>query len=74
MNAEELWGKGWSLRPEQDPRTMKELGTITKSGIKFTYYRDEEGGIWFDDEPVTGKPEWMLRAERERRRRHKLHP
>ena len=52
---------------------MEHLGTITKSDIKFTYYRDQEGGIWFDDELVTGKPEWMFRAEK-RRRRHKLHP
>ena len=73
MDAKELWGHGWSLRPEQDPRTMECLGTIIKSGIRFTYYKDEQGGIWFDDEPVEGKPEWMLKAEKERRRRNRKH-
>ena len=66
MNVEEYWGKGWSLRPEQDILTMECLGTITKSGTRFTYYKDEQGGIWFEDEPVKGKPEWMQRADRER--------
>lgn len=61
MNVEEYWGKGWSLRPEQDILTMECLGTITKSGTRFTYYKDEKGGIWFDDEPEEGKPEWMQR-------------
>lgn len=41
---------------------MECLGTITKSGTRFTYYKDEKGGIWFDDEPIGGKPEWMQRA------------
>nr|DAE69964.1 MAG TPA: hypothetical protein [Caudoviricetes sp.] len=51
---------------------MECLGTIIRSGTRFTYYKDE-GGIWFEDEPIEGKPEWMLRAEKERRRRHKLY-
>ena len=72
-NAEELWGKGWSLRPEQDQRTMECLGTIIRSGTRFTYYKDEQGGIWFEDEPVKGKPEWMQRADRERRKRHGIY-
>ena len=42
METEELWGKGWSLRTEQDPRTMTYLGTVTKSGIHFHYYRDDD--------------------------------
>lgn len=50
---------------------MECLGTIIKSGTRFTYYKDEQGGIWFDDEPVEGKPEWMLQAEKERRRRNR---
>ena len=45
METEELWGKGWSLRTEQDPRTMTYLGTVTKSGIHFHYYRDDDGEI-----------------------------
>ena len=52
---------------------MECLGTITKSGTRFTYYKDEKGGIWFDDEPIGGKPEWMQRADKERRRRHRRH-
>ena len=52
MNVEEYWGKGWSLRPEHDKSTMECLGTITRSGIQFTYYKDEKGGIWFDDQPI----------------------
>ena len=48
METEELWGKGWSLRTEQDPRTMTYLGTITKSGIHFHYYRDDDGEIYLD--------------------------
>lgn len=69
MEINELWGKGWSLRPEQDPRTMTYLGTITQDGTRFHYYKDEKGDIYFDDEPEGGKPEWMLRAERKRRNR-----
>ena len=62
METEELWGKGWSLRTEQDPRTMTYLGTVTKSGIHFHYYRDDDGG----------KPDWMERADRKlRNRAHK---
>lgn len=34
---------------------MECLGTITKSGTRFTYYKDGKGGIWFDDEPEGGK-------------------
>lgn len=30
-------------------------------------------GLWFDDEPIGGKPEWMQRADKERRRRHRRH-
>ena len=74
MTLEELWGKGWSLRPDQDPRQLEYLGTIIKNNRKFTYYRTEKGEIRFEDEPIEGKPEWMLRAEKERRRRHKLYP
>lgn len=59
----EMAGSGWEC-----------LGTITKSGTRFTYYKDEKGGIWFDDEPIGGKPEWMQRADKERRRRHRRHP
>ena len=73
MNVNELWGKGWSLKPEQDPRTMECLGTIIRSGTRFTYYKDEQGGIWFDDEPVEGKPEWMRRADRGRKKRHGIY-
>ena len=50
---------------------MKCVGTIIKSGIRFTYYQDENGGIWFDSEPVEGKPEWMQRADEARRRRNR---
>ena len=57
MNVNELWGKGWSLKPEQDPRTMECLGTIIRSGTRFTYYKDEQGGIWFEDEPEDEKAE-----------------
>lgn len=46
---------------------MECLGTIIRSGTRFTYYKDEQGGIWFEDEPVKGKPEWMQRADRERK-------
>ena len=73
MNVNELWGKGWSLKPEQDPRTMECLGTIIRSGTRFTYYKDEQGGIWFEDEPEDGKPEWMQKADKERRRRNRRH-
>lgn len=57
MEIAELWGKGWSLRPEQDPRTMTYIGTITRAGMKFHYYRGDDGEIYFDDEPEGGKPE-----------------
>ena len=39
---EEIWGKGWSLRPEQNPDDMEYIGTITRSGYKFTYYKDQK--------------------------------
>ena len=51
MEIAELWGKGWSLRPEQDPRTMTYIGTITRAGMNFHYYRGDDGEIYFDDEP-----------------------
>ena len=67
----EVWGNAWSLRPGQNTTNMKCVGTIIKSGIRFTYYQDENGGIWFDSEPVEGKPEWMQRADEARRRRNR---
>lgn len=71
MENAELWGSGWSLRPDQDPRTMTYLGSVVRSGTRFNYYKDENNDIYFDDEPEDGKPEWMLRADRKRRnRRH----
>ena len=46
MNAEELWGKGWSLRPEQDQRTMECLGTIIRSGTDLhTIKTNREGYV-----------------------------
>lgn len=69
METEELWGKGWSLRTEQDPRAMTYLGTITKAGMRFRYYRDDDGEIYFDNEPEGGKPDWMERADRKLRNR-----
>ena len=69
METEELWGKGWSLRTEQDPRAMTYLGTITKAGMHFHYYRDDDGEIYFDNEPESGKPDWMERADRKLRNR-----
>ena len=40
MNVEELWGKAWSLRPEQNPMTMEFLGMIVRNGVRYRYYRD----------------------------------
>ena len=72
METKELWGKGWSLRTEQDPRAMTYLGTITKSGIQIHYYRDDDVEINIDNEPEDGKPDWMERADRKlRNRAHK---
>lgn len=31
--------------------------TITRAGMKFHYYRGDDGEIYFDDEPEGGKPE-----------------
>lgn len=45
MDVKEVWGKAWSLRPGQNTTNMKCVGTIIKSGIRFTYYQDENGGI-----------------------------
>lgn len=44
---------------------------LQQISIRFTYYQDENGGIWFDSEPVEGKPEWMQRADEARRRRNR---
>lgn len=52
---------------------MECLGTIIRSGTRFTYYKDEQGGIWFEDEPEDGKPKWMQKADKERRRRNRRH-
>ena len=71
MDVKELWGKAWSLRPDQNTVNMKCVGTIIKSGIRFTYYQDENGGIWFDSESVEGKPEWVQRTDEARRRRNR---
>ena len=67
---------GQRLEPETgtgSKEQMECLGTIIRSGTRFTYYKDEQGGIWFEDEPVKGKPEWMQRADRERRKRHGIY-
>jgi ribonuclease HI len=64
-------GKGWSLRPEQNPAEMEYLGEIIKSGYRFTYYKDRKGGIYFESEPEGGKPEWMRRADEDRKRRNR---
>ena len=37
LDVKELWGKAWSLRPGQNTANMKYVGTIIKSGIRFTY-------------------------------------
>ena len=66
MEIAELWGKGWSLRPEQDPRTMTYIGTITRAGMNFHYYRGDDGEIYFDE---GGKPEWMEKTDRKQRNR-----
>lgn len=71
VDVKEVWGKACSLRPGQNTTNMKCVGTIIKSGIRFTYYQNENGGIWFDSEPVEGKPEWMQRADEARRRRNR---
>ena len=73
MEIAELWGKGWSLRPEQDPRTMTYIGTITRAGMNFHYYRGDDGEIYFDGTCVFSrekrKPEWMEKADRKQRNR-----
>lgn len=48
---------------------MTYLGTITKAGMHFHYYRDDDGEIYFDNEPEGGKPDWMERADRKLRNR-----
>lgn len=58
-NVKDLWGQGWSLRSEQDPRTMEYLGTITHQGVNYKYYKNTEGEILYDSEPEQGKPEWI---------------
>ena len=51
---------------------MTYLGTITKAGMHFHYYTDDDGEIYFDNEPESGKPDWMERADRKlRNRAHK---
>lgn len=73
MNVEELWGKAWSLRPDQNPMTMEYLGTITRQGVDYKYYRDERGEILYDSIPEEGKPEWMRKADREARKKHGIY-
>lgn len=82
MNTEESWektnlkdlrGKAWSLRPDQDPRTMECLGTITHQGVNYKYYKNTEGEILYDSEPEGGKPDWMLRADRASRKKHGIY-
>ena len=66
----ELWGKGWSLRPGLDPITMEYLGMIVRNGVKYKYYRSNTGEILYDSEPMEGKPDWMIRADKKARKRH----
>ena len=61
MENAELWGSGWSLRPDQDQRTMTYLGSVVRSGTRFNYYKDENNDIYFDDEPEDGKQEHLIR-------------
>ena len=48
MEIAELWGKGWSLHPEQDPRTMTYIGTITRGdGVKVSTMKGSENNDGF---------------------------
>ena len=73
MDVQELWGKAWSLRPDQNTTTMEFLGMSVRNGVRYRYYRDEGGAILYDSEPEEGKPEWMIRADKVTRRRHGIY-
>ena len=73
MDVQELWGKAWSLRPDQNTTTMEFLGMSVRNGVRYRYYRDEGGAILYDSEPEEGKPEWMIRADKAARRRHGIY-
>lgn len=51
---------------------MELLGTITRGGAVYTYYRDDNGKILYDSEPIGGKEPWMIRADKAARR-HRIH-
>lgn len=53
--------------------TMEYLGTITRQGVDYKYYRDERGEILYDSIPEGGKPEWMRKADREARKKHGIY-
>lgn len=53
--------------------TMEYLGTITRQGVDYKYYRDERGEILYDSIPEEGKPEWMRKADREARKKHGIY-
>lgn len=73
MDVQELWGKAWSLRPDQNTTTMEFLGMFVRNGVRYRYYRDEGGAILYDSEPEEGKPEWMIRADKAVRRRRGIY-
>ncbi|MBQ8038262.1 MAG: hypothetical protein IJ274_00055 [Lachnospiraceae bacterium] len=49
---------------------MDYLGTITRSGRDYLFYKDRNGEYWYDSRPEgKEKPEWQQEAEKEARRR-----
>lgn len=57
------WEEAFSLRGEAG--NMEYIGTITKSGTDYIFYKDSDGAYWYDSKPEgKEKPEWMKRRRK----------
>lgn len=57
------WEEAYSLREEETD--LEYIGTVTKSGIDYIFFKDQGGKYWYDSKPEgKEKPEWMTRRRR----------
>ena len=67
---EEAWKNAHSLRAEMEFAGLEYIGTITRGGRDYLFYKDLKGEYWYDSKPEgKEKPEWQQEAEHEARRR-----
>lgn len=64
---EKAWNEAYSLRG--DETDLKYIGTVTKDGRDYLFYRDPGGDYWYDSKPAGEEnPGWMRRKRRRKSR------